>query len=155
MKNKKAIYFLLPVVLVVWGLIFYKIVFREPADTIMPAMVYHTIHHGDSSVLDTFSIVARYRDPFLGKTFANDSVTPKVHTAGHAITKPAAPPLQWPKIVFSGLVAGKNGRLAIISIADKQYLASTGDKLDSFLVVAIFPDSVVIKCNHEKKTFYK
>ena len=73
MKNKKLTYFLIALVVFVWGLIFYKIlvgVFDGNKNYVITNIQKKSVK--DIIITsDTFTIKANYRDPFLSKTHSN------------------------------------------------------------------------------------
>ena len=78
MKKEKKTYLLLAVVLVIWGVLAFQI-FKavNPSEEVVP--VFTTTQKTNLIKLekrDTFSIVANYRDPFLG-TLPKSSIPKK------------------------------------------------------------------------------
>ncbi len=89
-QKKKNIYILLPIVILVWGFVFYQLYgyfFSTPS---YANTEVKTVINIDEIKKDTFSIVADYRDPFLSQkrvqivnhrvvTKTNGSKTKKKH----------------------------------------------------------------------------
>ena len=105
MKNKKNIYFLLPAVLVVWGLLGYRIfsaVQPKSINTDLNAsQLAFTPHNFKES--ESFTIKADYRDPFLG-TINKVHKKPKKRPKAKTEQEPKKP---FPQIHYKGLVSGQ------------------------------------------------
>src|SRR5258708_1692147 len=103
MKNKKVVILLLVLTAGIWGTVIYRI--------------FKTVHKKDrvqikaaesksnfSYLPDTFSIVADYRDPFLGKRAVME--VPKKTSSGPVKPKPAPVVniIKWPAISYAGII---------------------------------------------------
>ena len=75
MKGKKGVYIMLPLVLGIWVMIIYKVYKtingnkENPVFQIQDGLVTSAKHE-----LDTFIIVASYRDPFLDKIVSEQQI---------------------------------------------------------------------------------
>ena len=75
--------FFLPLVLLLWGMIFYKIFYRgNDKSTFEDRYKNDTKTKKKDTPKDTFGIVANYRDPFLSSYFATGSHNPESKTTG-------------------------------------------------------------------------
>ena len=86
MKNKKLTYILVPLVLIVWGLIIYRIfnTIHNTDDSPLLNTPIATINGEKNTLLDTFSLQLNYRDPFLGnlhRKISNENATKVVKRA--------------------------------------------------------------------------
>lgn len=72
MKKKKMMYILLPVVLGLWGVIFYKIFSSFGGDDYKPSHSMSSIVKNDTNTFipDTFNLINDYIDPFLDRDLA-------------------------------------------------------------------------------------
>lgn len=103
MKNKKSIYILLPVVLLIWGMVIYRFFSFSQMENHAPELANNfTLKPLDILPRDTSAINVNYRDPFLGKMYM-----PNTQEAKLAKKKPAKPkePIVWPNIVYKGIVS--------------------------------------------------
>ena len=125
MKNKKTLYILIPAVLIIWGLIVYKIFSwsDDPGtDTLLP-IAKKTLPVTDS--VDKSVIHANYPDPFLkDKTYKASGTVPagnKVANVANSDSKKTTvvvktPPVaKWPKIRYDGLIINKNSGENVIT----------------------------------------
>jgi hypothetical protein len=165
MKNKKVTYILIPAVVLIWGLIFYKFIkgFSGDEDPVH-AVAHLTTPDSVAFLPDTFSLHAAYRDPFLGKQLAINTAesdhelvttSPKVHVAPAPL--PVAVVTPWPVINYGGVIKSMKSdkQVAIITIDGKEYLFKQGDLLSGMQIIAVFKDSVKLKRDKELKTFRK
>jgi Tfp pilus assembly protein PilP len=159
MKKKKVIYFLLPIIVLVWAFVFYQLFgyfFSEPNYAKEHEMVKMNI---DEIKADTFSIVANYRDPFLD---AKKVVSQSSHRGNSSSTKKkkTLPPVAdklWPVIKYNGMIKNNDSerRVGIVSISGKEYLVKEGDVLDEVKVKKIEKDLIAVVFQKEQKTISK
>ncbi len=163
MKNKKLTYVLIPLVLLVWGTIIYKIVKVANNDDDSSKMYKSTFmeNEGNELLSDTFSIHPNYRDPFISKrtkgaTSPENSIhspaTPNSNEINKSIALPSSSG-RWPAIVYSGLIKNQksNKQLALIQIDGKANIMKTGDIMEQIELTKIFRDSIEVKFYKEKK----
>lgn len=122
MKKNKKTYLLLVLVLAIWGILGFKIVgainpMEEPDK---PILFDNKIVQNEIRKRDTFSIVANYRDPFLGTMPKTEK--PK-RTKLKSVKKPQLPKKN---IGYSGSVAqnGSKNRMFFVSIDGQQHIMS-------------------------------
>lgn len=131
MKNKKNIFLLIPAVLIIWGLIAYKIFsVVNPSDDLNYITNEHRTFVPDSLQAEIkFKLDLNYRDPFLGRIISKKpSVSKKQSKLRVKKTE-----IQFPPIVYNGLIKPKKvGRttLYMVSINNKQHFFSTGTEID-------------------------
>lgn len=131
MKNKKTIYILLPVVLLVWGKVVYQFFSFANSDKILentPIDLY--IKPFKIKERDTFSINVNYRDPFLGKMFVTElSVDSKKKTTKIKKVSKQENLIIWPSIIYKGIVADtkNNIKIYMLIIGGKTCLMKKGE----------------------------
>jgi len=120
MKNKKNTYILLTAVLLVWGLLGYRIF-----SSVRPVTKLHQelatraqFKPQQTKEVETFTIHTNYGDPFLGTLTQKNIAKPKT-TRNTISKKPKAP---FPTIIYKGLVSSKkkNQQVFLISINGQQ-----------------------------------
>jgi hypothetical protein len=156
MKSKGA-YILFPVVLVIWGFIAYRFVgFLKQDNVAVSATKTEEISiKPENFVQDTFSIVADYRDPFLGvlKKEPLAIIVPKpVVLSPKPVVKQNVP---WPLISYHGSIknTGSGKVYAMVKINNKLKNLSVDDELDGIRIVEINRESIVVMLNNEKRIF--
>lgn len=161
MKNKKLLYILIPVVLLVWGVIIYRIfnvVNSSGSNEVRKSsFVENTVNE---TLIDTFSIHPNYRDPFISKRAKKTTFENKVVST---ITKPdlikkvsnVVVPLsnKWPSIVYNGLIKNErsNKQLALVQINGQSNILQLGNVAEGVELTKIFRDSIEVKFNSEKR----
>lgn len=158
MKNKKLLYVLIPLVLLVWGLIIYRIFnVVNGADSNEMHKTAFIGNTDNENSIDTFSIHPNYRDPFISKgvkkiilsdnEVANVAVTPKV------IVKTTTSSTIWPNLLYSGLIKNQksNKALALVQINGQANIMKIGDIVGEIELTKIFHDSIEVKFQKEKR----
>lgn len=152
---------MLPIVFLVWGIVFYQLYlyfFSTPTYVTEKAEVVVNV---DEIKKDTFSIVANYRDPFLGenirltqpKTTNNQSSQPKVQK--NIAQKPLDNP--WPTIEYKGMIKNNNSekRVGIVGLNNKEYLVKEGEVLNGVKFMVISKELIQVSFQKEQKTISK
>jgi hypothetical protein len=152
MKNKKSLYLLIPVSLVVWGFIAYKIISKISGDQTENRVVLNEItQNPKENTIDTFSIKNNYRDPFLETSYkpkkANTKSIKKKKTQTNNIQ------LKWPEVIYYGCLTNKSTNTVIVnlSINNKEILLKPGEVKAEIKLLDIQDDSVKIKYKDELK----
>jgi hypothetical protein len=129
MKNKKNIYILLPVVLLIWGIVIFQFFsFCTPEEVVTSTSAEFAVKPFKLKERTPFVINVNYRDPFLGKTYSTQveviskkNVVKKVPRSEETIV--------WPTIQYKGMISdpkGKNKKFLLV-ISDKNYFMKSGD----------------------------
>jgi len=160
MKKKKALYILLPVTLVIWGGVIFRILSNPGDDDPLPVSGEMTETDQPSVVnpKDTFKLFLDYPDPFLGRR-SQSKITEDTHRKSFSDIKAGIikKPQKWPKIKYYGLVknAKTNLRKVNLSIGQKMYLLNNKDRVDNLRLEKIYKDSVIVSLRHEYKTIHR
>jgi len=160
-KNKKTLYFVVPALLVIWGIIFYKVfnALNPQDDLIVPvSQNLNTQTHIEKS--DTFSIYTDYPDPFLSgspKQRISEEESQEINVPKQSPIVPIKQVTPWPAISYSGMIKNQksNKQLALIQINGKENIAASGTSLEGITIQRIFKDSVEVSFNKEKKFIKK
>jgi hypothetical protein len=165
MKNKKMTYLLIAGAIVVWGLIFYRILMQVGSDDI-PIAKKTFVKSFDDHIFekpDTFSLIANYRDPFLGAV-----AKPRINTDGSLKPSPSAKPsivvekkvaelpFDWSIIKFHGTILNsKTGkRVAFVTLKGRELMLSDGENYEGLTILKNLNDSLQIQYQG-KNTFIK
>jgi hypothetical protein len=159
MKNKKSILILLlATVGCLWGYIVWRIYGSytgEETQIVVKDSKYETKTEILSS--DTFSIVADYRDPFLGKE--KTEIRGQKTEIRKPVPKAPKPVVtaNWPAIVYGGMIRNQksNQQLALLTMGGESNMLKTGDSYQEITVVKIYKDSIELKLGREKRVFRK
>jgi hypothetical protein len=157
MKSKKLVYGLLILVLLIWGIIAYRIVsaLKKDKPAVMPANKAHALIKSDTETKD-FEIVANYRDPFLGQLVKKE--TGKViSTVKPAPKKIPVSTLVWPQIKFGGIIRNQQSKqpLALVTINGKEKIMKEKETVFEITLSKIYRDSAEFDYQKEKKIIRK
>lgn len=129
---------LLGLVLLIWGVIGFKVLDKlssEPQNVVMVQDMEFTTKK--VALKDTFSIIAAYRDPFLG-ILSNSSKKPRTKKK---------PEVQFPNIVYTGLITDQKTKKHIffVTISGRQYLMQKGNINDGIILVYGNPEYIKLR----------
>ncbi len=157
MKNKKFTYFLGFAVLIVWGLIIYRIVGTidtgDDTAIIAPVLTKKEPFNDYAVPKDTTRLTLNYRDPF-GLIQFRDTVKAVSHERTmHNITLAAASAINWGFIKYSGYIRnpGSKQLIALVQINGKSADMREGDVVDKVKLIKNMQDSVKVFFNGKTK----
>jgi len=162
MKNKKLIYILFPAVIIVWGLVIFRIInyTGKSDDYIIPAKsVMHEFNQ--KALVDSFTIMANYPDPFKRSvspaTESKQIDDKKTNIANPVNRNRNIKRIRWPEIQYGGIVRNneQNEMIAILNIDNKNCLLMAGDVKFDVKIVQIYNDSITLEFQEEVKTIIK
>ncbi|OFX68958.1 MAG: hypothetical protein A2X12_05485 [Bacteroidetes bacterium GWE2_29_8] len=155
MKNKKLVYILIPLTILIWGIVIFKIlkvsnndeVFLVKKNKVNKVNLGHLLSYNDSV------LIGNYRDPFLGTFPAKQSTSEKEKPNIIKKTEPKIEPI-FPKIVYLGSIKNKfsNNEYAILKINGRENVMGIGKSESAIQVSKIYNDSVVISFNNISRT---
>lgn len=155
MKNKKLTYFLGLIVLVVWGMIIYRI-FNAAGENDDDVQVANARTNkepfNDFSIpKDTTHLLLNYRDPF-GLIKQKDTIRLNTSKKFYKKTLTVLKPTNWSFIKYSGYVSNHNTKklIALVSINGQNVTLSEGEIKDGVKLIKNLRDS--IKISFEGKT---
>lgn len=158
LKNKKALYVLVPVVLIIWGMIGYRI-YKGMSDDTPDFLVEQTNMQPIVEMLepDTFSIIAEYRDPFLGKIRSPKPRVNQTKKKPVQVKKKPEPVLIWPSITYGGMIKNQktNKLIAMVKINGKDNLMAVGNVVSEVRLVKVYPDSIKVALGKVEKMVVK
>lgn len=158
-SNKKIVYLLVVVFVLVWGYIFYKIYdYLSPDDQPQQTFQNHVISDTTSTEKSFHVLSLNYKDPFLGKQkMINRN---QINSQNKKKDKPPLPiktakTVKWPKIEYKGTIRDNNEKkeIAFIKINDKYHFIKQKEIIDNVAVEEIFKDSIYINFENERKVF--
>ena len=119
MQKKSTTYFLVSVVVIIWGIVSYKIFAGIPEENISRLKTENFTAYNFEKKHETFIIQANYRDPFLGTL----PKTRKKRSTKNRFKAPKKVELIWPDIKYKGAIIPKEGKASfMINIDNKGYL---------------------------------
>jgi len=161
MKNKKVTYILIPVVLVLWGSIIYKVyVYMYGDNPVNTGFPDTGSRMGKQDVIpDTFSIHPDYRDPFSVKTIA------KATGGSSAIEKESSTQIKpkttvnvsFPAVQYIGMIRNQesNKQLVMLSVNGQSTSIGMGMEFGGIQLLKVYKDSVEVRWGKERKFIKK
>ncbi len=153
MKNQKITYVLLPLAIVIWGIIIWKIFFATQA-TINYKQI-EKIRKLDKEKRvekqNRVQLKLDYKDPFLKENNKFDN-REKTKKEIENITRV----VRWPSIRYKGIVSSHNANssIGILYIGNKNYLVRKGQNIENIAVHEIAKDSIELQCENDVRSFY-
>ena len=154
MKNKKSVYILLPIVIAIWGAVIYQFMSFGSSDANIHPKSSLSLPTIQNAKVDTFSISADYRDPFLGKVAeVKKSDIPKVK----AVPMQVKSALPWPTISYGGVIKNQKSskQLCLLSISGQDNIAQAGDVVEGVELKKVWKDSIEVLFQQEKRIIRK
>ena len=155
MKSKKSIYFLLPIVLLIWGMLIYQFFSYTSPEVIdvqeeLPLFVKIDYKEPDTTTLDI-----NHRDPFTGKLENTNrkASSSNVKAANQPKTQILSTPEVQTQIEYKGIVSDvANKKKVFMVIIDNQtFLMKQGDKENEVELINGNRESITIKLKGKKK----
>ncbi|MCW3787904.1 hypothetical protein [Plebeiibacterium sediminum] len=155
MKNQKITYILLPLALVIWGIIIWKIFFANQG-TINYKQIDTSVKIDKEKRIEKQirkQLKLDYADPFLKDI---KHFNEKEEIINEVKTENIAKVVRWPSIRFKGMVAShnRNSSLGILYIGNKNYLVRKGQNIENIVVQEIARDSIELQCENDVRHFY-
>lgn len=159
MKNRKLIYFLAPLVVLIWGLIIYKVISGLNDDDSLVPVFKPFVSEGGKEQIDTFLLDASYRDPFLSTTIKinRSSESIKALSNRRSLSQVNNVPAQ-PDAQYFGIISNSKSKykVGLIKIQGKDCLLKEGDLTANKLkIIKLYKDSAIIMQQNFKYTITK
>lgn len=152
MKNKKLTYFfLVPAVLLIWGIIIYKISAKRD-DFNEPNILSNVSRKAKTPEKDEgYQLINNYPDPFFHESFQIE----EENTDVLEVVKPKIEK-KWPAIRFDGYILNGNKIKCHLTVNGEDKILQVQETiLEDYIVSAITPDSVKINCQGNSRWFKK
>ncbi len=154
--QKKTLFILIPVVLLVWILIIYRVFSviypNRPVEIVSVFQPYKVI---PKVLIKESLITGDYRDPFLPAVIIRKS-----NNSGKIVKPKVVAPIiieQWPKVEYFGFVNKNelgNTPLLYIKINGKSRYLKSGDTKEELKIAKVFKDSIEVIFQNESKYIY-
>lgn len=156
-KNKALTYVLIVVVLLVWGLIIYRIVIAYSSnhdESYVPPPAPKEVFNDYAVPKDTARLLLNYRDPF-GIAARKDTAKPlpRIRQNTGIARANVPPPFNWDIIRYSGYIKnpGSKKLIAFMKINGQEAMMSEGETIGQFKLVRNMKDSVLFKSGGKTK----
>lgn len=158
LKNRKSTIVLVPLVLIVWGILFWKLFVKlGGGDNVqnMPISKYQPTK--DSIEFESVPTPkCNYADPFL-KPLEKSTVELAKDKKKEPSKKSLNRVVRWPMIEFMGVVKSKRKKsaLGILKIGRDEYLVRENDLQEGVEILSISSDSVGLKYQEDTRFFVR
>jgi len=151
MKNKGLTYVLGLVVLVVWGLIIYRIFLAANSDDDGPfensTSLKKEVFNDYTIPKDTAKLFLNYRDPFAAPKAEEKEIAPDRPAIQKVVSSaPTKPPVNWNLVKYSGYIhnPGSKKLIAMMTINGKELMMSEGEMAEQVKLIKNLKDSVKV-----------
>ena len=168
MEKNTTKYFLGTAVLLVWGLLVYRIYNKVRPNNNWGPVPQEMKFETHSNVADDFALFLNYSNPFkVGKVRPVKVLTASVSSSssprGRIVTplkkekkKTLPKPVYFPKISYKGTINTKEGRrVALVRIDGQMMNLNQGEKYEKVLLSNIYEDSIQMKMVQRDTTVLK
>lgn len=170
MKNNKfAPYILGPILLIVWGLVFYKIyqaVYGGETNFSMPTFAKIPVIEGPIEE-SPYALLLDYNDPFLGKKIRGSSLDKatvrQIKNSNSSPPRPvqknktiSPPKLPFPTVIYQGFQVSELDTIASLKINNRFYpIAREGNRYQGVEIQHIYKDSIQLNYKNQNRTFIR
>jgi len=151
MKSKRNTYILLSAVLVLWGLIGYRVLasMNPPKENNTRVVKTEKFQPKEILAKETYSIQANYRDPFLG-TIEKSKKKPRV------VSKQIKEKVVFPSVEYKGIFSSKNKKntVFLIVINNKKEMFKIKEVHQNVKLLQGDKEKITVRYKTEKQTFY-
>ncbi|SDQ01677.1 hypothetical protein SAMN05428975_5928 [Mucilaginibacter sp. OK268] len=156
MKNKKIVYLLILLVVIVWGMVIYRIyaaVSDNSEPVIAPVTKIKEPYDDYGIAKDTSRLQAKYRDPFgLAPTKDTAAVSPS-KSIHRSIPLTVSPGINWAAISYMGYIQNPGSKkiIAIMHINGKEVMMTEGENNEQVKLLKNLRDSIKISYHGQTK----
>lgn len=164
-NNKKTIILLAVLMVIVWGAIIRELISGvEEEPSYSGKVIREPIKMEKNIDLDTFRLSLDYEDPFMSTADSYSLRRNSSTTVGELASKNlkggasrrVGNTIQWPIIEFGGTIKSSNKTtVGLLKLNNKQILVKERDTRQEVTVIKMTDDSITLKYQTEKKTYYK
>ncbi|MCX2839447.1 hypothetical protein OQ279_14950 [Salinimicrobium sp. MT39] len=151
LKNKTSLYLLFPLVIIIWGVVIYKMAgaFKDEP-VILPATPRTMAEEVKIVKRDTFSLLPIDKDPFLGHYYKKP-----VQAKARPVIR--AEKVEWPDISYLGMISdtGKSSEVHILQLNGRQFILEKNQVAEEIRIIGSRAGEVTLLYKGERKIFKK
>lgn len=147
MKKQTKTYILLGTVLIIWGMIGFRVYSSLSTEPVTADVVQITTFRPQKiQEREEFTILADYRDPFLGTMPVKKIKKKKI--------KKAVPKVPEPEIKYTGSITDTNtqGKIFFITMEGQQYMLAPKEKVGDLTLVSGNANRIKVRYKNRLKT---
>ena len=148
-------YILLPLVLILWGYIIYRLVDQaNPEVNLSNSELPRLQINSNEDKEQSYQLFLDYQDPFLKST--NTKVkTPEDKQEGNHNQVRRLHAWNWPNFTYNGSIQNHKKVVGLLQMNSSNLLVQEGKIYNEFKVYQLFPDSIIMEREGEKRTVVK
>ena len=156
-KNKNLTYLLICAVVVVWGIILYRVIFNNSDDDYQlkaqPVAKKNEPYDQFELKRDTFRLALNYRDPFTGVVETPPKSVETIAKPTNFVPPPFRPPINWGVIKYRGYVINPQTKkvVSILEINGKERMLVEGEFLEGVKLLKNKKDSILVYWQGKQK----
>jgi hypothetical protein len=160
MKNKKTMYFLIPAVILVWGMIIYKIYQASDTGPRINKPIAEKIIEENEGIEEVYMLALNYRDPFFGKAPSMPTVKERIkaenNVATDAITRDIITELS-SRLQFHGIIDNprQSSRIGLITYQGRRTIVRQNEYIDDIKIVDISSGFIQVVYENNKYNINK
>lgn len=153
MKNRKALYVLIPLVAVIWGIIIWQFFSYQPVRN--DGELRMTEHESIPEDSARYELNTMYRDPFLrSRQFTTKPDDQKKANNIRTVKLNSVTALKQPEgLIYRGVISGNHTRIGLLEIGEKKLLIRENSTVSDYRIVTVGSDSLKISY-HDKLYAY-
>lgn len=152
-KSKKSLFFIVPVFLVVWAILGYRVyILFFSADKNVNPLVYSRSEPKKTGAENSYVPSMDYPDPFLKSRIegkGKQNATVKKQKTDETKYMPVKPDVKYIGIISSG----GNAKQAIVKLRGVTRIVETGDSIENVMIYAIYSDSLIVAQDNYKWSY--
>lgn len=151
MKSKKTLYILIPAVIIIWGLIMWK-VFDFTSESKVNTLPTYQKASIDTIMNTPYSLSLNYHDPFLKLTSISKTTTSKKNNnIREVIIDRVVKSIIPPKLNYYGLIQCGSTNTALLEINNQKLLLKQNEAFNEVKIIKFNNDSIWL--SYQEKTF--
>lgn len=159
MKGRFMQYLLLFLVLIIWGIVIFKILKQNKKEEFVNPGNKNTSIDSNQSLIDSFSISILKTDAFvevIGDELENNL---EESSSDYLSNAPILPlPVIWPSAHYFGIISSsknKEQKIALLRLENSDVFLKKGDEIKGLKVINVYQDSIVLQFKTSYKTLKK
>jgi len=158
-KDKRVLFVLIIAVVVIWGLIGYKLVVGDFDESIITATIPKDKNIAGELEVESYQLLNNYRDPFQAQrvNYSGRRNSVEKNSNQKVSGQKKSTLADWPTITFGGLIKRKNSKekVALLKVNASDHLMRMNEEVEGIKVLKIEKDSIQVIYRGEKKVIYK
>ena len=136
MKNKKLIYLMLALAVIIWGLVIWEV--SPVVSGAGPQIVHEPVPPAPEVKPDTFELLLNYRDPFFEQPQSSGEKKNNISAVYEEEAKS-------PDFTYQGMIRTGKKTVGVICRNSEEILITRGDRIEDFIIVKYDAEELVAR----------